>query len=72
MGVGGRGNTDSGNRWMDLNQIWHESSPHPQERYRLCGAVVGVAGERGMGVGGRGNINPGNRWSCLDQIWHGG
>ncbi len=41
--MGGRGNIDPGNRWRDLDQIWHGGSPHPQDGYRLCGYVVGVA-----------------------------
>ncbi len=61
MGVGGRANIDPGNRWRDLDQIWHGGSPELQEGFRLCGYVIGVAGGRVMGVSGRGNFNPGNR-----------
>ncbi len=48
MGVGGRSNIDPGNRWRDLDRIWHGGSLHPQEGYSLCGgrcrwAWVGVA-----------------------------
>ncbi len=32
-----------GNRWKDLNQLWHGGSLHPQEGYGLCGYVLGVA-----------------------------
>jgi len=28
-----------GNRWKDLDQIWHGGSLHPQEGYGLCGYV---------------------------------
>ncbi len=61
MGVGGRGNIEPGNSWTDLNQIWHVGSPQHRKDYKLCGYMVGVAGERGMGVRGRGNFDPGNR-----------
>ncbi len=43
MALGGRGNIYPGNRWRDLDQIWHGGSTHPQEGYRICGYVVGVA-----------------------------
>ncbi len=67
MSVGGRGNIDLGNRWRDLDQIWHEGTIHIQEGYRLCGYAVGAAGGRGMGVCGRGNIDPAGIWTKFDM-----
>ncbi len=32
MAVGGRGSIDPGNRWRDVDQIWHGGSKHPPGR----------------------------------------
>ncbi len=53
MGVGGPANIDPGNRWRELDQIFHGGSQHPREGYRLYDG-------RGMGERGRGIMNPGN------------
>ena len=68
VGVRWEGNIDTGNRWSDLDQIWHAGSTHARECYRLCVYVMGAARGRGMGVDGRANIDLGNRWMDFDQI----
>ncbi len=55
-----------GNRWRDLDQIWHGGSPQSQEDYRL----MWLCGGRGVGVAWAWVGVIGNRWRDMDQIWH--